>query len=467
MPSLTSVFGVTRASRIHTDPNWLRTMLDNVPINVMFADLDLVVRYINPASLRQLKAIQQLLPVPADEVVGQCIDVFHKVPSRQRALLADPKNLPHKTQFPLGNEVVSLEANAVHDSNGRHVGTMVSWEVVTKRVEAERKVQESTERERELAADLRGKVDAMLDVVNAAARGDLTRDITVRGEDAIGHMGAGLATFLTDLRHSIGEIGNNATSLNVASDELTRLASQMGANSEETSAQAGVVAAASEQVNKSVQTVAQSTEQLSLSIREISKSASDAARVATGAVKVAHDTNSTVAKLGQSSDEIGKIVKVITSIAQQTNLLALNATIEAARAGEAGKGFAVVANEVKELAKETTKATGDISRMIETIQRDTKLSVDAIAQIGSIIDQINDLQATIASAVEQQNATTNEIQRNIGEAARGTAEIAQNISGVAVAAQSTSSAASATAKASSDLVHMAGELTRLVSRFKV
>ncbi|MBL8766750.1 MAG: hypothetical protein JNL94_05260 [Planctomycetes bacterium] len=464
MPALTSIF---RATRIHSDPNWLRTMLDNVPINVMFADLDLVIRYINPASLRQLKAIQQLLPVSADEVVGQCIDIFHKVPSRQRALLADPKNLPHKAQFPLGNEIVSLEASAVHDSSGRHVGTMVSWEVVTKRVEAERKVQEANERERQLAADLRAKVDAMLRVVEAASKGDLTHDITIRGDDAIGHMGTGLSTFLTDLRHSIGEIGKNATSLNVASDELTRLASQMGANSEETSAQAGVVAAASEQVNKSVQTVAQATEQLSLSIREISKSASDAARVATGAVKVAHDTNATVAKLGQSSDEIGKIVKVITSIAQQTNLLALNATIEAARAGEAGKGFAVVANEVKELAKETTKATGDISRMIETIQRDTKQSVDAIAQISSIINQINDLQATIASAVEQQNATTNDIQRNIGEAARGTSEIAQNISGVAVAAQSTSSDASATAKASSDLMHMAGELTRLVSRFKV
>jgi methyl-accepting chemotaxis protein len=168
MPTMTSIF---RSTRIHSDPNWLRTMLDNVPINVMFADMDLVIRYINPASLRQLKAIQQLLPVPADEVVGRSIDIFHKTPARQRALLADPRNLPHRTQFPLGNEVVSLEANAVHDSGGKHVGTMVSWEVVTKRVEAERKVQEANERERQLAAELRSKVDAMLEVVNAAARG--------------------------------------------------------------------------------------------------------------------------------------------------------------------------------------------------------------------------------------------------------------------------------------------------------
>ena len=157
--------------------------------------------------------------------------------------------------------------------------------------------------------------------------------------------------------------------------------------------------------------------------------------MATDAVTLAKTTNKTIAKLGESSSEIGKVIKVITSIAEQTNLLALNATIEAARAGEAGKGFAVVANEVKELAKETAKATEDISQKIEAIQDDTKARSKRSQQISTMINQINDISNTIASAVEEQTATANEMSRNVGEAAKGTAEIAQNITAVAQAAQ--------------------------------
>jgi methyl-accepting chemotaxis protein len=225
------------------------------------------------------------------------------------------------------------------------------------------------------------------------------------------------------------------------------------------------VSAATEQVNRNIQTVATGTEEMSASIREIAKNASEAARVATGAVKVAETTNTVVGKLGESSADIGKMIKVITSIAQQTNLLALNATIEAARAGEAGKGFAVVANEVKELAKETAKATEDISQKIDTIQSDTRAAVVAIGQISQIITQINEFQSTIASAVEEQTATTNEISRNVSDAARGSGEIAQNITGVARAAQGTSAGAGDTDRAATELSRMAAEMQRLVSQF--
>ena len=203
------------------------------------------------------------------------------------------------------------------------------------------------------------------------------------------------------------------------------------------------------------------------SIKEIAKNATEAARVATGAVKVAETTTATVSKLGDSSTEIGQVIKVITSIAQQTNLLALNATIEAARAGEAGKGFAVVANEVKELAKETAKATEDISRKIEAIQTDTKAAVDAIASISGVINQINDISSTIASAVEEQNATTNEMSRNVSEAANGSNQITSNVAGVAEAAQSTTRGATETQKASQQLLETSAELRRLVEQFKI
>ncbi|MSR63059.1 MAG: PAS domain S-box protein [Planctomycetes bacterium] len=259
-------------------------------------------------------------------------------------------------------------------------------------------------------------------------------------------------------------VRTSATALASAAEELSAVCRQMGASAEETSSQANAVSAASEQVSKNIQTVAAGSEEMSASIREIAKNAAEAAKVATNAVQVAQTTNDQISKLGESSAEIGKVIKVITSIAQQTNLLALNATIEAARAGEAGKGFAVVANEVKELAKETARATEEISRKIEAIQSDSKAAVDAIRSIGKIINQINDIQTTIAGAVEEQTATTNEIGRNVAEAAKGSSEIAQNISGVAKAAQDTSSGVANSQQAVAELAKMAAELTKLVAK---
>lgn len=270
----------------------------------------------------------------------------------------------------------------------------------------------------------------------------------------------------SSLQALLKQVAEHAMVLASASQELIAVSQQMAANAEETATQANVASAAAEEVSTNVSTVSTAAEEMGASIKEIAKSANEAARVATSAVKVADKTNTIVAKLGESSTEIGNVIKVITSIAQQTNLLALNATIEAARAGEAGKGFAVVANEVKELAKQTAKATEDISRKIEAIQGDTKGAVEAIAQISTIINQINDIQNTIASAVEEQTATTGEISRNVTEAAKGSSEIAQNITGVAQAARSTTEGASNTKSSADELSRIALDLQKLVGQFK-
>ncbi|GEN80600.1 methyl-accepting chemotaxis protein [Actinotalea fermentans] len=312
---------------------------------------------------------------------------------------------------------------------------------------------------------IRRTVLAVKDSVDAMAGGDLTRTPVVERDDELGRMAGALGAAQQSLRTTLGGVVEVADAVALSAEGMSASGAQVAAGAEETSAQAGVVAAAAEQVSRNVQAVAAGAEQMGASIREIAQNAHEAAKVAEQATAVAVSTNDTVAKLGVSSREIGDVVKVITTIAEQTNLLALNATIEAARAGEAGKGFAVVAGEVKELAQETAKATEDIARRVEAIQADTDGAVAAISEISSIIAQINDYQMTIASAVEEQTATTNEMSRGVTEAATGASEIAANITGVATSAQSTTEVLEQMETSIRELARMSEDLRARVDAF--
>ncbi|WP_249933182.1 methyl-accepting chemotaxis protein [Blastococcus sp. CCUG 61487] len=308
-------------------------------------------------------------------------------------------------------------------------------------------------------------LNAVKDVATALATGDLTRSTGVQQDDEVGSTARALDEAMERLREVMASVVTNADAVAASSEELSASSAQISASAEETSAQSGVVSGAAEEVSRSVQTVAAGAEQMGASIREIASNAAEASEVASRAVTAAETTTATVAKLGESSAEIGNVVKVITSIAEQTNLLALNATIEAARAGEAGKGFAVVANEVKELAQETAKATEDIAQRVLAIQGDTTAAVAAIEEISAIVAQISDRQTTIASAVEEQEATTNEMSRSVQEAAGGTTQIAENITGVSTAAESTTQALTQTRTAVDELSRMAADLRATVGRF--
>ena len=292
-------------------------------------------------------------------------------------------------------------------------------------------------------------------------------DVQVDSDDEIGRACLALNTMKNSLADVIQLITDTARRVASASDELFAARQQITANSVETSAQANIVSEAAHRVSQNLQTVSTGAEEMASTIQSIASHAHEAASIASNAVQTARAANATVAKLGNSSAEIGEVIKVITTIAQQTNLLALNATIEAARAGEAGKGFAVVANEVKELAKQTAKSTGDISRKIAAIQSDTKGAVEAIGTIAGVIDQINDISATIATAVEEQSATTNEMKRNVDEAATGAGEISSSIGGVARVADGTSTLAQESQTAAQELAEVAKLLSGLMAQFKI
>ncbi|GIM91769.1 methyl-accepting chemotaxis protein [Paractinoplanes toevensis] len=301
--------------------------------------------------------------------------------------------------------------------------------------------------------------------LGALADGDLTVEADVRQRDEVGQMARLLNRALAETRQVIASVGAASQSLAAAAEETSTIANQISKNAEDASAQAQVVSTASEEVSRSVTTVSAGSEEMGAAIAEITQSATAAAQVAGEAVTVAESTNRTIATLGESSREIGDVIKVITAIAAQTNLLALNATIEAARAGEMGKGFAVVASEVKDLAQETARATEDISRRVEAIQSDSGHAVTAIQQIAEVIGRINDYTTTIASAVEEQSATTAEMNRNVAEAAGATIQINSGIETVASNARVTAESVVDAQRSAAELSRMSQELHVTVSRF--
>ena len=311
-----------------------------------------------------------------------------------------------------------------------------------------------------------GAVDATAAVLQAVAEGDLTRRLDHLSDDEIGAMGASLNNTMERLGDALRNVAASVETLGTSSVTLTALSSRLGDTASNTSAQASSAVTAAETVSANAGAVAAASEEMGNSVKEIARNAGEAAHVAKEAVASAETTSQNIQHLDASSREIGNVVKLITAIAEQTNLLALNATIEAARAGEAGKGFAVVATEVKELAKQTSKATEEISSKVTQIQSDSRTAVDAIKHIRKVIGQVHDHQTAIAGAVEEQAATTKEIGTTIQGAATASAAIVSTITQVAASAQSTNEASEESREAAKGLEVIASELRQVLSRFR-
>ena len=421
------------------------------------------------------------LAVDREDELGRMAAALNTAIAAQRRTLAEARALGAEARAAAERQAAQ-EREAVAD-RARHLEERAALERAD---EAQRQAQARAEAERERAAaaareaeqrsrmedaarvsaELQERVDRILVAVRAAAGGDLATTVPVTGRDPVGQVGEGLETLLTTLRRDIAEIARAAGAVDAMSRELAAVGDQLSGSAEATAAQVAGVAGHAGAVTRSMDEVAAANREMAATIQEIARSATRAAEVARTGVTTAEGADRTVAKLGGSSREIGKVLKVINTIAEQTNLLALNATIEAARAGEAGKGFAVVASEVKALARQTADATGTIAGTIDAIQADTEEAITAIREIGAIIQRISEAQGTIATAVEAQTSTSATMTRCLGEAAGGAGEISASIEGVAGTAGAIRSAALRSQEAAGELARVATELGGLVAHFR-
>jgi len=462
--SLTAAHGLNAAA--------FRQMVDDMPVAVMTCDLnDFTINYMNKASLEALRGIEHVLPVPAEQIQGQCIDIFHKAPAHQRALLADPTKLPHKAKFQVGGEWLDLLASAIYDAQGRYVGPMVTWRVVTDEVRQETEVtrlmqmldqmpvnvmmadkdsleliylnQVSVETLRPLehllpvkAADLKGQC---IDIFHKHPEHQrkLLGDSSNLPHSAVITLGEHkLKLDVAAVNDTDGNYDSAMLSWSVITEQVTmaenvsHVTDAVSAASTEMQASAQSMTSTAEQTNSVAGTVASAAEELSSSISEIARQVAQSSEIASNAVSESERASVQINSLAESAQKIGDVVDLIQNIASQTNLLALNATIEAARAGEAGKGFAVVASEVKSLANQTAGATDEISQQVAEIQNATQAAVQANESIAGTIQQISEIATAIASAVEEQGAATQEVSGNIvqvSEAAGETGRLAGDV----------------------------------------
>ena len=461
-------------ARQNSENNRIRQVLDQASSPLCLADSERRIVYANIAARTLFSDMHGVLlnncpQFTGGDVKNQRLEQLHTNPEDFISRLNASGTTSLRDELLIGDrhlKCVTTRLVDVNDANSES-GFVAECIDVTHQVMHNQKIEEQAQIEREKTDSIQVRVDQVLKTVSAASTGDLRGSIAVSGDDAVSVMGNSLSSFIERLRGNFTVIGTHVSSISDATGSLASTADKMGKNADSTATQAETATNSAANINTAVESVSTAASQMSVSIRDIADNTSTAATVAQAAVELAGSTDQSMRKLKDSSNRIGQVIKVINTIAEQTNLLALNATIEAARAGDAGKGFAVVAGEVKELAKETARATEDIQSIIESIQSDTESAVTANSTILETVSQIHTIQTQISAAVEEQMSTTRNITQSVQAAAAGCGDVVNNVSQTAKTADEARSTARQSREAVENLSVLASELDSLLSTYRV